>query len=220
MRKISTTQILSFFALLTLAIALAATSTTMVTSRAWLGGFHAVCWVALFVFLLLAWAILINRAFLAIFGLHTGYLEPGSRAEFVAQVNTLFYLLLFNSFIRTEFLPIPLKTLLYSCLGARIGSNSYSPGTLLDPPLTRIGNNSIIGHGATVYAHVIEGSRFALEPVVLGDSVTIGAHAVIMPGVNVGDGAIVSVGAVVRKGTRIPPGERWGGVPARRLSGQ
>jgi len=38
--------------------------------------------------------------------------------------------------------------------------------------------------------------------------------------VTIGDDAIVSSGAVVTKGTRIPAGEVWGGVPARRLRGR
>ncbi|MEZ5502008.1 MAG: DapH/DapD/GlmU-related protein [Halioglobus sp.] len=83
--------------------------------------------------------------------------------------------------------------------------------------MTEIGDNTIIGHGATLYSHAIEGHHFALERIVLGNNVTVGAHAIIMSGVRVGDGAIVSAGAVVRKGTRIGAGEHWGGVPARRL---
>jgi acetyltransferase-like isoleucine patch superfamily enzyme len=47
--------------------------------------------------------------------------------------------------------------------------------------------------------------------------VTIGAHAIVMSDVEIADGAIVSAAAVVSKGTRIGPGEVWGGVPARRL---
>ena len=52
----------------------------------------------------------------------------------------------------------------------------------------------------------------------IGNDVTIGAHAVVMPDVEIGDGAIVSVGAVVTKGTRIGCAEIWGGVPAQRIA--
>jgi acetyltransferase-like isoleucine patch superfamily enzyme len=38
-----------------------------------------------------------------------------------------------------------------------------------------------------------------------------------MSGVVIGDGAIVSAGAVVTKGCRIGAGEVWGGVPAKLL---
>jgi acetyltransferase-like isoleucine patch superfamily enzyme len=50
--------------------------------------------------------------------------------------------------------------------------------------------------------------------VAIGDGVWIGAHAVILPGVPIGNGSVVA--ALVTKG--IPPMEIWAGVPARRLS--
>jgi serine acetyltransferase len=216
MRKITAGQI-SFMVLLSVIILLAIVSANLLARREWLGDFYGVMYILALVVLIYCWAFVIYRLFLRVLPLEEGYIEPGSRAEFVAQVNILFYLMLFNSLIRTEFLPVPLKTLVYSLLGTKIGSNSFSPGTILDPPLTEIGDNSIIGHAATLYSHAIEGHHFALERIVLGNNVTVGAHAIIMSGVTVGDGAIVSAGAVVKKGTRIGPGEHWGGVPARKL---
>lgn len=162
-----------------------------------------------------ACAFAVYRLFLHFCPLSEGDLPEGSRAEFAAQVNILFYLLLFNSLIRTHFIPVPLLRLVYLALGAKLGRNTYSAGVLLDPPLTRIGDNCIIGHDAVLFAHAIEGSRFSLAAIEIGHEVTIGATAVVMSGVRIGDGAIVSAGAVVNKGTHIGPGEIWGGVPAR-----
>ena len=217
MRKITAGQISFFTLLLSVIILLAVVSTNLLARKEWLGDFYGVIYIIALVVLIYGWAFVVYRLFLRFLPLEEGYIQPGSRAEFVAQVNILFYLMLFNSLIRTELLPVPLKTLVYSLLGTKIGSNSFSPGTILDPPLTEIGDNSIIGHAATLYSHAIEGHRFALERIVLGNNVTVGAHAIIMSGVSVGDGAIVSAGAVVKKGTHIGPGEHWGGVPARRL---
>jgi hypothetical protein len=217
MRKITASQIGFFLVLLSLIILLAVTSDGLLVRKEWLGDFYAIFYVLLLVILIYAWAFVVYRLFLHVLPLQEGYIEPGSRAEFVTQVYFLFYLMLFNTLIRTDFLPIPLKTLVYSLLGAKFGVNSFSPGTILDPPLTVVGDNTIIGHAATLYSHAIEGHHFALDRIVLGNNVTVGAHAVIMSGVTVGDGAIVSAGAIVKKGTRIGPGEHWGGVPARRI---
>jgi Hexapeptide repeat of succinyl-transferase len=217
MRKITAGQIGFFTLLLSVIVLLAVVSTHLLVRSDWAGDFYGVAYTIALVALIYGWAFVVYRLFLRCLPLEEGYIEPGSRAEFVAQVNILFYLMLFNSLIRTEVLPVPLKTLVYSLLGTKIGSNSFSPGTILDPPLTEIGDNSIIGHAATLYSHAIEGHHFALERIVLGNNVTVGAHAIIMSGVTVGDGAIVSAGAVVKKGTRIGPGEHWGGVPARKL---
>jgi acetyltransferase-like isoleucine patch superfamily enzyme len=107
--------------------------------------------------------------------------------------------------------------LVYQALGTRMGANTYSAGVILDPPLTELGANCIIGHDAVLFSHAIEGRHFALSRIKAGDNVTIGATAVIMSGVSIGDGAIVSAGSVVLKDTRIGPGEIWGGVPAKRI---
>jgi len=49
--------------------------------------------------------------------------------------------------------------------------------------------------------------------VVIGDDVWIGARAIILPGVTIGDGAIIGAGALVR--SDVPPFAIAVGVPAR-----
>lgn len=218
MRKITPGQIGFFFMLLAAIIMLAVCSANILARKEWLGDFYSVLYVIILLVFVYLWAFVVYRLFLRFLPLQEGYIEPGSRAEFTAQVNILFYLMLFNTLIRTDFLPVPIKTLVYACLGTKIGSNSFSPGTILDPPLTEIGDNTIIGHAATLYSHAIEGSHFALAKIVLGNNVTVGAGAIVMSDVIVGDGAIISAGAVVKKGTRIGPNEHWGGVPAKCLN--
>lgn len=51
------------------------------------------------------------------------------------------------------------------------------------------------------------------EPIIIGNDVWIGANVVILPGVSVGDGAILAAGAVVTKD--IDPYAIVGGVPAK-----
>jgi maltose O-acetyltransferase len=50
------------------------------------------------------------------------------------------------------------------------------------------------------------------SPVSIGDGVWLGARSVILPGVTVGDGAVVSTGAVVTKD--VPPNSVVAGAPA------
>lgn len=52
-----------------------------------------------------------------------------------------------------------------------------------------------------------------VERPVIGNDVWVGAHAVILKGVHIGDGAIVAAGAVVTKD--VPPFAIVGGVPAK-----
>jgi acetyltransferase-like isoleucine patch superfamily enzyme len=125
--------------------------------------------------------------------------------------------MLFDGLTHSRLLPVPLMRLVYRVLGARMGSNSYSAGLILDPIFVTIGANSIIGDAALLVPHVIEGGKLGHFPIVIGDNVTIGAHAIILPGVVIGDDVIIAAHSMVAKGARIRSGELWAGVPARRL---
>ena len=57
------------------------------------------------------------------------------------------------------------------------------------------------------------GPNILVKPVVINDNVWVGAGARIMPGVEIGEGAIVSMGSVVSKD--VPPCAIVFGVPAR-----
>ncbi len=217
MRTIKFGQVAVFLWLLVVILALAIGTTALLFGSLPLGDFRGVTLVALALLLVYLYAFLVYRLFLLALPLHEGEVAEHSRHELVANVNILFYLLLFNSLIRTHFIPVPIQRLIYLALGARLGANTYSAGALLDPPLTHIGSNTIIGHDAVIFAHVIEGARLELKAVHIGNTVTIGAKAVVMAGVRIGDNAIVSTGAVVTKDTLIGAGEIWGGIPARKL---
>lgn len=51
------------------------------------------------------------------------------------------------------------------------------------------------------------------KPVNLGNDSIIGARAIVLPGVTIGEGAQILAGSVVNKD--VPPGARWGGIPAK-----
>ena len=53
------------------------------------------------------------------------------------------------------------------------------------------------------------------KKVVLGKNVWVGAHATILPGVTIGDNAVIAAGAVVTKD--VPANAVVGGVPAKVL---
>ena len=81
-----------------------------------------------------------------------------------------------------------------------------------------IGNNVLIGHNTTIATlnHDINPKkRGNLTPssVIIGDDVWIGADCTILPGVKIGDGAIVGAGSVVTKD--VPANHIAFGNPAR-----
>lgn len=81
----------------------------------------------------------------------------------------------------------------------------------------QIGSHTDIASEVLIYnsEHDINSDDFhaILAPVRIGDYVFIGPRAVIMPGVEVGNGAIVAGGAVVTK--NVPDFAIVGGVPAK-----
>ena len=160
---------------------------------------------------------LVYRAYLAKFPLREGPIAKNSPGEFHYHVYLLFFLILYQPLIRSLFVPVPIMRVVYQALGCRLGRNTYSAGVILDPPLTSLGDGCIVGHDAVLFCHAVEGDQLSLAPIHIGNGVTIGAKAVVQPGVTIGDGAIVAVGSVVRKHTRIGSNETWGGVPARML---
>lgn len=217
MRAIQLGPILVFNALVGVALAASVATVWLLWSLVPPGDFRGVVCAGAFVLALYGFAIPVYRAFLYFYPLHEGPVAPGSRLEFTYHVYLLFYLLLFYPLTRSKFLPVPLMRLIYLALGAKLGRNTYSSGTILDPPLTFIGDNTIIGQDAVLYSHAIEGAYLSHAAIRIGHNATVGANAVVMSGVTIGDGAIVAAGAVVIKGTIIESGEAWGGVPARRL---
>lgn len=103
-----------------------------------------------------------------------------------------------------------------------VGENFFAnfDCVFLDVCEIRIGDYCLIGPGVHIYTatHAInpEERRAGLEfgkPVTIGDHVWIGGRAVINPGVNIGNGAVIASGAVVTKD--VPDRVVAGGNPAK-----
>ena len=86
-----------------------------------------------------------------------------------------------------------------------------------------IGNGTIIAHCVDVFSgeHNYDSDdlnslpfdeRFVTAPVNIGNYVWIGSHSIILPGVTIGDGAVIGAGSVVTKD--IPPLAIAAGNPA------
>src|ERR1700674_2573696 len=103
-----------------------------------------------------------------------------------------------------------------------IGESAAVWGLIMDPDLTEIGKGAVVGWSSEVIAHTYtqrpDGSVVYLSaPIKIGAGATIGGKAYVALGAVIGDGAVVEPMSFVEPFTVIPPGETWGGVPARRL---
>lgn len=109
--------------------------------------------------------------------------------------------------------------------GISIGNNSgLGINCKIRGPL-EIGNDVMMGPEVMIFTSNHEISRTDIpmnvqgftspRKVIIGNDVWIGARCIILPGVNIGDGAILAAGAVVAKD--VPPFAIVGGVPAKVL---
>ncbi|MHB8778305.1 MAG: acyltransferase [Anaerolineales bacterium] len=104
-----------------------------------------------------------------------------------------------------------------------IGDNSGIGENCQIPDNIKIGNNVMMGPDVLIIGknHNYEDLKIPMRlqgvkestPVIIGNDTWIGARVIILPGVNIGDGAIVGAGAVVTKD--IPPYTICTGNPAR-----
>ncbi len=136
-------------------------------------------------------------------------------------------------FVRRSVLRLP---------GAQIDRTAvlYGGFEIRSPRKLKIGAESCIGHRATLDARggltIGENVNFSSEvmvwtaqhdwcdpkfgtlfkPVAIADYVWLGPRCIILPGVTIGEGAVVAAGAVVTK--NVEPYTLVGGVPARKIA--
>jgi acetyltransferase-like isoleucine patch superfamily enzyme len=115
----------------------------------------------------------------------------------------------------------------YSCINNAVGDVIIGDhtrvglhNTVIGP--VRIGSHVNLAQGITVTAlnHNFEDKDLRIDeqgiltaPVTIGDDIWIGANAVILPGVTIGNHSVVAAGAIVTKD--VPPHSLVAGVPAK-----
>ena len=103
--------------------------------------------------------------------------------------------------------------------GSGIGANSSVPSAVV------IGENVMMGQEVLMFTSNHRTDRLDIpmgaqgqtesKAIIIGNDVWIGARVIILPGVHVGNGAVIGAGAIVTKD--VPDYEVWGGNPAKKL---
>ena len=109
-----------------------------------------------------------------------------------------------------------MKIWLYRRTGMKVGRDvSFGLASMVDiffPQLITIGENCVIGYNSTILCHEFLIHEYRTGEVIIGRDVMIGANSTILPGVIIGDGAVVGAGALVNRD--VPCGAMVAGVPA------
>lgn len=82
---------------------------------------------------------------------------------------------------------------------------------IMFPEKIFVGDNSIIGYNTTILAHEYLIEEYRIGEVHIGKNVLIGANSTILPGITIGDGAIISAASLVHK--NVEAGTFVGGNP-------
>ena len=102
-----------------------------------------------------------------------------------------------------------------------IGENSWIDGEvqLYSVDQISIGANAVVSEGAYICtaSHDITSPTFQLKtaPIEIGDMAWVCSRAIVLPGVKIGEGAVVAAGAVVT--TDVAPWTVVGGTPAKEI---
>ncbi|GIG02717.1 acyltransferase [Catellatospora citrea] len=138
--------------------------------------------------------------------------------------------------------PRPVRFVMYRLAGVRLQQSKIAPGLFIGGPPSNLtighntsinvdcffdclakvtlGRNVMVGMGAMIVTsdHEVGPDGTAQHQVigrdvVIGDGVWLGARSTVLPGVTIGEGTIISAGAVVTRDCR--PRAIYAGVPAR-----
>lgn len=115
---------------------------------------------------------------------------------------------LFNKFIcLIAMLPMSslLRTFLYRIIGTKIGKNGFIASYVLfddqHPELITIEDRVVISYRSTIITH--DDSKGIISPVTIKRDAWIGACTTILPGVIIGEGAVIGAGTTIAKD--VPP---------------
>ncbi|WP_435364015.1 acyltransferase [Haloarchaeobius sp. DYHT-AS-18] len=113
-----------------------------------------------------------------------------------------------------------LKNWLLGLLGVTVGEGvswglEATPDVFWPEHIT-LGDHVIIGYDSTLLCHEFLQDEYRVGDVVVGDRAMIGAGAIVLPGVEIGEGAQVAANSLVTED--VPAGETVAGVPARPMS--
>jgi acetyltransferase-like isoleucine patch superfamily enzyme len=110
----------------------------------------------------------------------------------------------------------PLWTHYLRANGAKIARGVYvNTARLNDHNLLVLEEKAVVGGDAKLIAHLVERGLVRAQRVVMRKRAVLGINSVVGPGVEIGENSAVGALSFVPKGTKIPPNEVWGGVPAR-----
>ena len=119
-----------------------------------------------------------------------------------------------------RYLPsLSLKRCFLRLAGVHVESGAaFGLGAVVDiffPENISVGTDAIIGYNTVLLGHEFLQGEWRTGMVEVGARAMLGANCTVLPGVKIGEGAVVGAMSLVNRD--IPAGEAWGGIPIKRL---
>lgn len=120
--------------------------------------------------------------------------------------------------IPLDFMPLVvnryLRPIFFRCYGVKVGRNAYfSRDNKVDAlPLIEIGDNIKVGQLGVISCHYIAQQNLVLQKITVGNNVTIGDYAIVLPGAILENDIVIDPKAVVPK-KHLPDGSRFYNQP-------
>ncbi|MEM3466124.1 MAG: fibronectin type III-like domain-contianing protein, partial [Candidatus Jordarchaeales archaeon] len=109
-----------------------------------------------------------------------------------------------------------LRPPLYRFLGAKLGK-ATSLDDVTDPYLLEMEDGAVAGGRSFIVTHISRNGGLYLKKVKIGRNALVGICSTIMPGVEIGEGAVVAANSLIPMDTKIPPYTLWSGIPAKQI---
>ena len=103
-------------------------------------------------------------------------------------------------------------------VGDRVSWGLEATPDVFWPEHITLGDDVIVGYDATLLCHEFLQEEYRVGDVVIRDRAMIGAGAIVLPGVEIGEGAQVAANSLVAED--VPAGATVAGVPAERIDGE
>lgn len=120
--------------------------------------------------------------------------------------------------IPLDFMPLVvnryLRPIFFKCYGVKVGRNAYfSRVNKVDAlPLIELGDNLKVGQLGVISCHYIAQQNLVLQKIIVGNNVTIGDYAIVLPGAILEDNTIIDPKTVVPR-KHLPAGSRFYNAP-------
>jgi non-ribosomal peptide synthetase-like protein len=112
----------------------------------------------------------------------------------------------------------PFKPLVWRALGVPIGAGVFDDGlAITERTLVKIGDGATFGMGSHLQSHTLEDGAFKSDVIEVGNGCSIGTGTLVNYGTVLGEGAVLEADSFLIKGSRMEPGSRWRGNPAKEV---